>query len=97
MRVLGDEERRSARFVCVLALVAPDGEVVATAEGACEGRITRSPRGAEGFGYDPVFEVAADTAGRTMAELTVTEKRAVSHRGRAFEGLRGALERLGGA
>jgi XTP/dITP diphosphohydrolase len=88
-----DAEQRTARFVCVLALVAPDGALVATAEGVCEGRIAFAPRGEGGFGYDPVFEVAGDDAGRTMAELTAAEKRAVSHRGRAFEGLRASLRR----
>jgi XTP/dITP diphosphohydrolase len=99
LRVLdgAPEEERTARFVCVLALVSPDGTILATAEGACEGRITRAPRGAEGFGYDPVFEVDGDAAGRTMAELTSAEKRAVSHRGRAFDALRASLDRLAGS
>jgi XTP/dITP diphosphohydrolase len=89
-----DVEQRTARFVCVLALVAPDGALLTTAEGVCEGRIVFAPRGEGGFGYDPVFEVADDDAGRTMAELTTAGKRAVSHRGRAFEGLRAPLGRL---
>ncbi|MFM2151666.1 MAG: hypothetical protein RL199_101 [Pseudomonadota bacterium] len=88
------DDGRTARFACLLALVSADGTILATAEGACEGRITRSPRGDGGFGYDPVFEVGSDETGRTMAELTTAEKRAVSHRGRAFEGLRTALGKL---
>jgi XTP/dITP diphosphohydrolase len=63
-----------ARFRCVLALVDPftdDGAPILT-EGACEGTITRTPRGAGGFGYDPLFVVEGDT--RTLAELTEGEK-----------------------
>lgn len=87
------EPRRGAQFVCALALVGPGGErVVEVAR--CEGSIARTPRGAQGFGYDPVFLVAGDAAGRTMAELSAAEKRAISHRGRAFAQLRGQLLRL---
>lgn len=84
-------EQRQARFVCVLALVSPTGQTHLE-EGRCEGRISIAPRGQHGFGYDPVFEVAGD--GRTMAELSTAQKRAVSHRGRAFEALRPHLLRL---
>ncbi len=80
--------QRRARFVCAAALVAPAGEVV-TAFGECAGRIGRAPRGAGGFGYDPVFEV--DAAGRTMAELPEEEKNRISHRARAFRALRPTL------
>lgn len=86
-------EQRTARFVCVVALAGPGGQAH-SAQGVCEGRIAFAPRGAHGFGYDPVFEVASDAAGRTMAELPVAEKRAVSHRGRAFAALRPQLLRL---
>lgn len=86
-------ERRTARFVCALALASPGGQSMIE-EAACEGRIAWAPRGAHGFGYDPVFEVADDPSGRTMAELSTAEKRAVSHRGRAFESLRPHLVRL---
>ncbi len=92
-----EASHRTARFVCVLVLVGPDGTLLAAAEGTCEGRIAGAPRGTEGFGYDPVFELSDDAAGRTMAELETAEKRAVSHRGQAFERLRAALERRAAA
>ncbi len=75
------DERRSARFVCVLSLALPEGEVQRW-EGRVEGMITREPRGSGGFGYDPVF--LYPPAGKTLAELTEDEKNAVSHRGRAL-------------
>lgn len=74
---------RGARFVSVVVLALPDGRE-ATAEGTCEGEIALEARGANGFGYDPVFQLRD---GRTMAELTADEKDAVSHRGRALRAL----------
>ena len=81
--------RRTARFRCIIALVWPSGreELVA---GTCEGRITKAPRGEQGFGYDPVFLVADDT--RTMAELSAEEKNAISHRASAAAKARALLE-----
>jgi non-canonical purine NTP pyrophosphatase (RdgB/HAM1 family) len=76
---------RTARFVCVLALVR-QGKVVWTGEGQSEGRITREPSGMNGFGYDPVFWVPE--YGCTMADLPLETKNKVSHRGRALEKLR---------
>ncbi|MBI5710896.1 MAG: RdgB/HAM1 family non-canonical purine NTP pyrophosphatase [Candidatus Eisenbacteria bacterium] len=77
-------ERRGARFRTVCVALFPDGgEVVA--EGVLEGCITLAPRGANGFGYDPVFEVMP--LGRTLAELSDREKNALSHRGRAARAL----------
>lgn len=73
---------RSARFRTVAALAWPDGGWLA-AEGILEGRITRTPRGGAGFGYDPVFEVE----GRTLAEMTSAEKNRISHRRRALRAL----------
>jgi XTP/dITP diphosphohydrolase len=82
---------RRARFVCVAALATPDGDV-RTWRGECAGR--SAPRGAGGFGYDPVFEVDGG-GGRTMAELRAEEKQRLSHRARAFARLRPCLvERL---
>jgi XTP/dITP diphosphohydrolase len=83
-----------ARFRCALAIVDPygnDGEPVVV-EGVCEGRITRSPRGATGFGYDPLFVVTG--LDKTMAELTPEEKNSVSHRALACAALRPVLESL---
>lgn len=73
---------RSARFRCVIAIAEP-GSSAKTCEGSVEGVIAREPRGANGFGYDPVFYVP-DLA-RHMAEMTAEEKNAISHRGKALE------------
>jgi XTP/dITP diphosphohydrolase len=74
---------RTAQFVCVLALVDGDGEE--TFEGLCAGTIRHTPAGTGGFGFDPVFVPEGET--RTFAELSPTEKAAISHRGRAFRAL----------
>lgn len=76
---------RTARFVCVAALVTPDGREE-TARGTLDGTLTLAPRGSGGFGYDPILEVQGDT--RTSAELSPDEKDAISHRGQAFRALR---------
>jgi len=81
---LGTNENRNARFVCVLALVMPDGREM-TAEGTCEGVILSEPRGEGGFGYDPVFFLPE--LGKTMAELPPEIKNTLSHRARAAEAL----------
>ncbi len=70
-------EERTARFVCVIAAVFPDGKQI-LARGSCEGTITYAPQGADGFGYDPVFFVPQE--GRTFAELPVERKNEISHR-----------------
>ena len=75
------EEKRTARFRCALVMVTPFGEEYLT-EGAVEGRILTGCRGADGFGYDPVFYLPEFA--RTMAELTLTEKNTLSHRAQAF-------------
>jgi XTP/dITP diphosphohydrolase len=79
---------RTARFVAVIALAQPDGRVE-TFDGEVRGEIAVSPRGEDGFGYDPVFLIAGD--GRTMAEVPREEKNAISHRGLAAAKLRAAL------
>jgi XTP/dITP diphosphohydrolase len=85
----GEPAARTARFRCTIIFVAPDGtETVAS--GTCEGHIGFEPEGAHGFGYDPLFAPAA-TPGRTMAELTLAEKNAISHRGAALRDLRAKL------
>ncbi|MGH0030600.1 MAG: RdgB/HAM1 family non-canonical purine NTP pyrophosphatase [Myxococcota bacterium] len=80
---------RDARFRCVAALATPDGRV-ATAEGVCPGRILEAPRGDGGFGYDPVFWSSEHE--QPMAELSEEQKNRISHRGRAFQALRSAIE-----
>ena len=76
-------ERRHARFICAAAMVWDGGEKVFQSDAA--GVILASPRGQNGFGYDPVF--FSEALGRTFAELTRSEKAEVSHRGRAFRNL----------
>lgn len=93
------DDRRGASYVAALAVAAPDGTIVALAEGRCRGRIGHARRGTGGFGYDPLFVVDAPSpvgapGGRTMAELDPAEKDAVSHRGAAFRALRPLLEKL---
>jgi len=85
-------EARTARFRSVVALAWPDGRVE-TATGTVEGRIASAPRGAGGFGYDPVFlvEDGGLDGTRTMAELAAEEKGRLSHRARAVAGLQEAL------
>lgn len=75
-------EHRGARFVCVIALVSPEGREQVV-EGELRGRITESQAGSGGFGYDPVFYVPE--AGKTLAELTADEKNRISHRRRALD------------
>jgi len=75
---------RTARFVCVLA-AARDGRTLATFRGAAEGIILEAPRGANGFGYDPLFYFPRIQ--KTFAELTAEEKSKYSHRGAAFRQL----------
>lgn len=85
------EAARTARFRCVIAVVdpaRPDEPLLAT--GRCEGAIARAPRGAHGFGYDPIF-LPVDRDGRTMAELDDAEKDAISHRGVACRALAPSL------
>jgi XTP/dITP diphosphohydrolase len=87
------DERRTGRFVCVLALADPAGRIILTARDSVEGRILRSPRGSNGFGYDPLFYI--ESLGRTTAELSPPEKHEVSHRGKALRRLRAMIERAG--
>lgn len=74
------QEARGAQFCCAIAIVLPDGREYTT-EGICRGEIAFAPAGDGGFGYDPVFLVPQ--WGKTFAELTMSEKNAISHRGKA--------------
>jgi len=78
-------EERTARFVCALCLVRPDGTIVAETTGTCEGVITDHPRGENGFGYDPLLYLP--DLGLTVAELSAEEKNARSHRGAAVRAM----------
>jgi XTP/dITP diphosphohydrolase len=82
-------EMRAARFQCVVALIDGNGETT-TACGTCEGQIGFTPKGRGGFGYDPLF-LPGETPGRTMAELELAEKNAISHRGKALRALKDRL------
>jgi XTP/dITP diphosphohydrolase len=86
-----DPGARRARFRCVLVLRRPDGTELTTS-GTVEGHLAPSPAGDGGFGYDPVF-VPDEGDGRTFAQMSATEKQAISHRGRALAELVELLER----
>lgn len=83
-------EKRSARFVCAIAAVMPDGEVITTL-GTIEGRIGDRAEGNNGFGYDPIFYVPE--FGCTTAQLSEEEKNRISHRGRALEAMEAELKK----
>lgn len=87
---LGHNPNRKARFVCVLALVDPNGKELVV-EGFCEGVILDEPRGEGGFGYDPVFYLPDRR--KTMAELEPELKNTISHRANALKRLKTELER----
>jgi XTP/dITP diphosphohydrolase len=76
------DEKRTGRFRCALVIVTPEGQEFLT-EGTVEGRILHARRGQEGFGYDPLFFVS--DFGRTMAELTMSQKNKISHRAQAMQ------------
>jgi XTP/dITP diphosphohydrolase len=78
---IAESPDRSARFVCVIALAGPEGEV-GSAEGEIRGRIAPAPRGENGFGYDPIFVPTGEQ--RTFAEMSSAEKDSMSHRKNAL-------------
>lgn len=78
-------QERSARFVCNIAAVLPDGRVIHTEE-TMEGQIAEEPAGMGGFGYDPILYIPE--FGKTSAELTMEEKNQISHRGKALEAMK---------
>lgn len=86
--LLADKPDRSARFVCALALAAPDGAELVV-EGEVRGRIAEAPRGNRGFGYDPIF--IAEGYDITFGEMDPAKKHAISHRAQAFAKLLDAL------
>lgn len=85
------EEKRTARFVCAIAAVLPDGREL-TVRAAIEGRIGYEEKGTGGFGYDPIFYVPE--LEKTTAELTEEEKNLVSHRGKALRLMKEELKKL---
>lgn len=82
-------EERSARFLCNIAAVLPDGEVLHT-EAAMEGLIAEKPAGKGGFGYDPILYIPE--YGKTGGELTMEEKNKISHRGKALKAMKERLQ-----
>lgn len=82
-------EKRSARFVCVLS-ISETGKQTVFYKGYCEGKIGFTPKGTNGFGYDPIFIPEGFT--KTMAEISSHEKNKISHRGQALKQLEKALE-----
>ena len=92
LQALKPGDSRNARFCAALCVAAPDGTVLLEVEGQCKGWITRSPRGDQGFGYDPIFEVEGTQ--KTFAEMSLQEKKSHGHRGRAFALLEPRLRQL---
>ena len=86
---LGADSNRKARFVCVLALIHPNGDELVV-EGFCEGEILSEPRGEGGFGYDPIFYLP--DRNMTMAEIDPDIKNQISHRANALKELKSRLE-----
>lgn len=84
------KEKRTARFVCAVAAVFPDGETVVK-RGTIEGYIGEKPAGKNGFGYDPIFYV--DEYNCSTAELSMEQKNAMSHRGNALRAVRSEMEK----
>jgi len=83
--------KRGARFKCFIAVVSQDGEE-AIAEGSCKGTIGFKEKGRKGFGYDPLFILPK--YGKTMAQLSLEEKNAISHRGKALRKIRKIIKAL---
>lgn len=85
-------DKRTARFRCVIALAGPDGTLIGTAEGACEGYIAPEPAGEGGFGYDPVFYLPDRE--KTMAQVGSAVKHQISHRGQALRRIEPLLRQV---
>ena len=79
------DSRRTARYVCHIGVADPDGRLRAESEGICRGTIRTEPAGANGFGYDPLFEIREYH--RTLGQLGPVVKRAISHRARALRAI----------
>lgn len=88
---LAGTENRKAHFHCVISIAVPSGPAL-TYEGSCDGIILDEKRGESGFGYDPLFYF--EEFGKTFAELSMTEKNAVSHRGKALNDLKAELPKV---
>jgi XTP/dITP diphosphohydrolase len=89
LQELDNNQNRQAKFICAIAVANPQGEIVLQTEGNCNGEILYSPRGAGGFGYDPIFYVPEKQL--TFAEMTPVDKKSISHRGNALKKLQPQL------
>lgn len=89
---LKDQTNRAAQFVCAIAISDPSGKIMVEGEGICKGEILHQPRGEGGFGYDPIFWVP--DCQQSYAEMTKSQKRAISHRGKAFDSILPSLKKL---
>jgi XTP/dITP diphosphohydrolase len=89
---LTHESSREAQFVCVIAVASPNGTIALETYGVCPGAILEQPRGSGGFGYDPIFYLPDYQC--TFAEMSLTLKQQVSHRGRALAKLLPQLQQL---
>ena len=86
------EEKRTARFTCVMAVSSPDGKIAKVVKGDCEGRISFNPAGGKGFGYDPVFVVSGYR--KTFAQIKSSLKNRISHRAKALRQIKEFISQL---
>lgn len=91
LQAMQGQTRRTAAFECVISIAVPEGPAL-TYEGRCQGLITQAPKGANGFGYDPIFYYPPGN--KTFAEMTMAEKSTVSHRGRALHELQAEFDKI---
>jgi XTP/dITP diphosphohydrolase len=84
------QTQRAAAFECVISIAVPEGPAL-TYEARCEGQITDQPQGENGFGYDPIFFYPP--LNKTFAQMTMTEKSRVSHRGKALRELQAEFDK----
>ena len=92
LKELGDTDNRQAKFVCALAIANPDGKIILETQGMRHGEILESPRGDNGFGYDPIFYDPSQQ--QTFAEMSSETKGKVSHRAVAFKLIMPELKQL---
>ena len=91
LQEMDGQNHRQAAFECVISIAVPEGPAL-TYEGRCEGQIAHHPKGENGFGYDPIF--FHPPSSKTFAEMTMTEKSKVSHRGRALQELQSEFDKV---
>ena len=92
LKELSNTDNRQAMFICAIAIANPDGKIILETEGRRHGEILESPRGNNGFGYDPIFYVPSQQ--QTFAEMSPETKGKVSHRAVAFELIMPELKQL---